>query len=167
MRLLEGSSRNIRVPAVLCVVVVVSFQVRPEAQRGTPTTHAAAIHAFAQSLVNKTLEAHPEADEIGISVPAARACTVVASSDKSDVGETCEADDSAPIRTGKPHVGKEAGDFDVSVPLHDKTGEAVGAVTVRFRKAAGQTNATVTTAATAIADEMARQIPSKATLLGR
>ncbi len=117
--------------------------------------------------MDKTSTAHPETDEIGIAVQDGRHCTVVASTDKSDVGETCEEDDAAPIRTGKPLVGREDGEFDVSVPLHDRADRLVGAVAVRFRKAAGQTDASVTKQAMTIAGEMAKQIPSKAALLGR
>lgn len=153
---------------VLSAIVVVSMgTVSAQSQQAKKPTKDPAPHAFAQTLVDKTLSAHPETDEIGISLQSTRGCTVVASTDKSDVGETCEADDRAPIRTGKPHVGKEAGEFDVSVPLHDKTGAAVGALTVRFKKTAGQTNTSVTDAATAIAKEMAEQIASKAALVGR
>ncbi|MGH9411145.1 MAG: PDC sensor domain-containing protein [Vicinamibacterales bacterium] len=153
---------------VLGVTAVFTFVgLSGNAQETQAKTAQPSAHRFAQTLVDKTLAAHPESDEIGIAVPSGRRCTVVASSDKSDVGETCEADDSAPIRTGKPHVGKEGGEFDVAVPLHDKTGAPVGAVTVRFKKANGQVNASVTSAAVAIADELAGQIPSKAALLGR
>ena len=161
----EGSKQWL----VLVAVVAVSGigGVSAQTQRAKKPTVQPAVHTFAQTLVEKTLSAHPETDEIGISVQSTRGCSVVASTDKSDVGETCEADDRAPIRTGKPHVGKEAGEFDVSVPLHDKTNTAVGALTVRFKKAAGQTNASVTDAAIAIAKEMAEQIASKASLLAR
>ena len=154
--------------AALAAIVVGSMgAVAAQSQRAKKPATQQAAHPFAQTLVNKTLAAHPETDEIGISVQSARRCTVVASTDKSDVGETCEADDREPISTGKPHVGKEGGEFDVSVPLHDKTDAAVGALTVRFKKAAGQSNASVSEAATAIAKEMAEQIASKAALVGR
>ena len=160
--------RSIRWLAVLGAIAIGSMgAVSAQSPQARKSTTQPVAHPFAQALVDKTLAAHPETDEIGISVQSGRRCTVVASTDKSDVGETCEADDRAPISTGKPHVGKEAGEFDVSVPLHDKTDAAVGALTVRFKKAASQTNASVTDAARAIAKEMADQIASKAALVGR
>lgn len=146
------------------VVLIGVVRVPAHAQEKSSTHNSGATHQFAQNLVNQTLAAHPEADEIGIAVQSSRSCRVVASTDRSDVGEACESDDRAPIETGKPHVGKEGGEFDVSVPLHDKAAAAVGSVTVRFKKAANQTNASVAAAATAIAHEMAQQIPSKAAL---
>jgi hypothetical protein len=138
-----------------------------QSPRHKKAPHSTAAHSFAQQLVQKTLSRHADTDEIGISVSSGSRCTVVASTDKSDVGEACEEDDSAPLRTGRPSVGKEGGEFDVSVPLHDRTGASVGALTDRFKRAAGQTNASVTDAAMAIAKEVAGQIPSKAALVGR
>lgn len=120
--------------------------------------------SFAQKLVEDTHAQHPEATEIGIVTVSARGCRTIASTDKGDIGEKCEADDSAPIRTGKPYVEKEKDGYDVSLPLHDSTGKAIGAVGIEFKLEVGQTKASVTEQAKKIADEMEKQIRSKAAL---
>jgi hypothetical protein len=156
-------SHTLTPPALGSLILLASLVTPVQAQRARPKS----AQPFAQTLVEKTLAAHPETDEIGIAVQSSTACTVVASSDRSDVGETCEEDDRMPIKTGRPSVGKEDGEFDVAVPLRDKTGTPVGAVSIRFKKAAAQSNASVTNEATGIAKEMARQIPSKTALLAQ
>lgn len=120
--------------------------------------------SFAQKLVEETHMRHPEATEIGIVTQSARGCRTIASTDHRDIGEKCESDDSAPMRTGKPSVGKERDGYDVSLPLHDAAGKAIGAVGIEFKLEAGQTKAGVLTKARAIAGEMEKQIPSKAAL---
>lgn len=123
--------------------------------------------SFAQKLVEATQAKHPEADEVGISTDTRRGCIGIASTDKSDIGEKCEKDDSEPMRTGKPFVEKEKDGFDVSLPLHDSTGKIIGAVGIGFKSAPGQTEASVTEQAQKIAAEMEAQIPSKAKLFER
>jgi hypothetical protein len=122
---------------------------------------------FAQKLVEATQAKHPESDEIGISANTSRGCIGIASTDKSDIGGKCEKEDSEPMRTGKPVVEKEKDGFDVSLPLHDSTGNIIGAVGVGFKSAPGQTEASVTEQAQRIASEMEAQIPSKAKLFER
>jgi cell division septation protein DedD len=128
---------------------------------------APAGKSFAQKLVEATQAKHPEADEVGISAVTRRGCFGIASTDKSDIGEKCEKDDSEPMRTGKPFVEKEKDGFDVSLPLHDSTGKIIGAVGIGFKPAPGQTEASVTEQAQKIAAEMEAQIPSKAKLFER
>jgi hypothetical protein len=64
-------------------------------------------------------------------------------------------------------VEKEKDGFDVSLPLHDSTGQLIGVVGIGFKAAAGQTEASVTEEAHKIASEMELQIPSKAKLFER
>jgi hypothetical protein len=153
--------------AVGVVAAVLGFLMAGLRAQARPTGPARAAPSFAQRLVETTLVAHPEVDEVGIAAALSRGCTVIASTDANDRGAKCEADDSAPIRTGKPFVGKEGGEFDVSLPLHDRSGRPVGAVGIRLKAAPGQTQATAVTQARAIARAMAAQISSKAALLGR
>src|SRR5487761_140496 len=120
--------------------------------------------SMAQKLVEDTHAQHPEATEIGIVTVSAKGCRTIASTDKGDIGEKCERDDSAPIRTGKVSVGKESDGYDVSMPQHDSTGKAIGAVGIEFKVEAGQTKASVTAQAKKIAGEMEKQISSKAAL---
>src|SRR5579864_2698204 len=118
----------------------------------------------AQKLVEDTHAQHPEATEIGIVTVSAKGCRTIASTDKGDVGEKCESDDSAPMKTGKPYAEKEKDGYDISLPLHDATGMAIGAVGIEFKLEAGQTAANMIEKAKRIAGEMEKQIPSKAAL---
>src|SRR5487761_834548 len=120
--------------------------------------------SFAQKLVEQTHAQHPEATEIGIVTVSARGCRTIASTDSKDIGEKCEAEDSAPMKTGKPYVEKEKDGYDISLPLHDAAGKVIGAVGIEFKLEAGQTAANMTEKAEQIAGEMEKQIPSKAAL---
>jgi len=135
----------------------------------TGTAHAATNHhpILAQTLVEHTLAMHEEATEIGISVRTSRGCRSIASTDSGDIGEKCEREDIAVMRTRKPVAQKESDGFDVTVPLQDAAGGFVGAVGIEFGLKPGQTTASVITQAEAIAKEMASQIPSKASLSRR
>ncbi len=121
--------------------------------------------SFAQKLVDAARARHPEADEIGILAMTAKGCYGIASTDKSDIGERCEADDMGPMKTGKPSVDKEGRGFDVSVLLHDATGKTVGVLAVGFKGAPGRTTTTVKRITARMESEMAAKISSKAMLL--
>lgn len=120
---------------------------------------------LAQQIVDSAQAQHPEADEIGILVETPMGCYGIASTDRSDVGEKCEADDIGPLNTGKPSVEKEGSGFDVSVLLHDAAGRTAGVLTVGFEGGHGRTEASVREMVEKIEAEMAPKIPSKAKLL--
>lgn len=143
--------------AALALFLVPSFA-NAQQKTARPTT-------MAQKLVNETHAKHPEANEIGIAVTGAKGCSNIASTDKGDIGEKCEKDDSEPIRTGKPYIEKEKNSFDVSLPLHDLSGKLVGSVGIEIAPKAGQTEHDVVQQAQKIAAEMESGIPSKASLL--
>lgn len=120
---------------------------------------------LAQKIVDDAHTKHPEASEIGIAIIGAHGCSTIASTDKRDVGEKCEKDDSEPMKTGKPFVEKEENNFDVSLPLHDLSGKAVGSVGIEIAPKAGQTEKDAIQQAQNIASEMEKGIPSKASLV--
>jgi hypothetical protein len=122
---------------------------------------------LAQTLVEAAQAAHPEADEIGILVTTSKGCVGIASTDKSDIGEECEAEDIVPMKTGKLSVDKEGTGFDVSVLLHDAAGNTVGVLAVGFKGAPGRTESSVTESTMKIEAEMAARIASKDKLLAR
>ncbi len=122
---------------------------------------------FAQNVVEQAHRAHPEAAEIGISARSARGCRTIASTDPSDIGESCEKDDAAPMQTGKPFVGREGKSYDISLPLHDAKGRLVGSVGIELAPKPGQTESAQVAQAKAIAGEMERRILSKAALFQR
>jgi len=121
--------------------------------------------SLAQRLVDSAQASHPEADEIGILAETSRGCYGIASTDKSDVGERCEAEDIVPMKTGKPSVEREGSGFDVSVLLHDAAGNTVGVLAVGFEGGAGMTEASARKTVESIEARMATSIPSKAKLL--
>lgn len=137
----------------------------PSGAHAQARTTAQAGRTFAQKLVEAAQARHPEADEIGILANTDKGCFSIASTDKSDIGERCEADDIRPMKTGKPSVGKEGDGFDVSVLLHDATGKTIGVLAVGFKGAPGRTEASVRKIAERMAAEMAARIPSKKKLL--
>jgi hypothetical protein len=143
-------------PVLLIIIWALPISGQTKAHTGT---------SFAQKLVETTLAKHPESDEISISANTSRGCIGIASTDKSDIGAKCEKEDSEPMRTGKAVVEKEKDGFDVSLPLHDATGNVIGALGVGFKSAPGQTEASVKELAMKIAAEMEAQIPTKATLI--
>lgn len=149
--------------ALLAIALFANSQpVFARSQKSSRTTKI-----FAQELVEATHAKHPEADEIGISAVTSGGCVGIASTDKSDIGEKCEKDDSEPMRTGKPFVEKERDGFDVSLPLHDSSGKVIGSVGIGFKTARGQTRDSVTEEARKIASEIEVQIPSKGSLFKR
>lgn len=151
--------RVLRIAGIAALGVCFSSAMTP-AQTSTQGTKT-----MAQKLVEDTHAQHPEATEIGIVTLSARGCRTMASTDRKDIGEKCEAEDSAPIKTGKPYVEKEKDGYDISLPLHDAAGKAIGAVSIEFKLEAGQTAAKMTEKAEQIAGEMEKQIPSKAALM--
>lgn len=121
-------------------------------------------HAFAQKLVDQLQAAHPEFSEIGISaIIAGSGCQGIASTDKSDIGEKCEADDAAPIRTGRESIGSEGKNLDISLPVHDASGKLVGAVGIETAPGADR-EATLRKVRAAV-HAMEKQISSHAQLI--
>lgn len=147
-----------KVLTLVVTCLAVSFALSAGAipqERGTP---------LAQKLVNETHAKHPEANEIGIATIGAKGCTTIASTDKSDIGEKCEAEDSGPIHTGKSHVEKEGKNLDVTLPLHDQSGTIVGSVGIELAPQSGEAQTDVVKRAQEIAKGMEAAIPSKASL---
>lgn len=68
------------------------------------------------------------------------------------------------MQTGKPFVEKEKDGFDVSLPLQDMSGKVVGSVGIEIAPKAGQTQEDALQQAQAIASEIEKGIPSKASL---
>ncbi len=148
--------------SVLALVAFVGLRPCPVSAQAAQT-----LKSFAQKLVDAAHAQHPEVDEIGIMTTTRRGCIGIASTDTSDIGEKCEADDVQPMKTGKPSVGKEEGGFDVSVPLHDAKGRTIGVLGVGFKPTPGQTEASAIAEAGKIEAQMAARISSKARLFTR
>src|SRR5690349_18469547 len=65
----------------------------------------AMAQTLAQRLVREMVEQHPDIlSALEIAITGAKGCVTVASTDPKDVGEKCDADELAPMRTGEPDV---------------------------------------------------------------
>ncbi|HXR97127.1 MAG TPA: PDC sensor domain-containing protein [Terriglobales bacterium] len=126
---------------------------------------AATPHPFAQSLVKALHTAHPELEEIGIAVRLPQGCRSIASTDPSDVGEKCESEDLKPMQSDQPVVQPEGKELDLSMPLHDASGNLIGTIGIELIPPAGETRADTERRIRAIVVEVEKKIPSKAKLI--
>jgi len=106
---------------------------------------------FAQKLVETAVAKHHELSGVELSAtpPGGHKCLTIASIETKDllpggrravIGEKCDEDEFAAMRTGRPFAEKEEDGFDVTVPLHDATGKLIGAVGMGFKPEPGQRN---------------------------
>lgn len=126
---------------------------------------AAKEKIFAQALAEQALAKHPEISGIELAVRSSTGCLTVAASDPKDIGEKCDKDELEPMRTGKPSVEKEKDGFDVTLAIHDRTGEVIGTVGMDFKAKPGQQRSSVIEAAEKIRQELEAEIPSLPRLL--
>jgi len=108
---------------------------------------------FAQKLVETAVAKHPELSsmELAVTPPGGQNCLTIASTEAKDLGEKCDEDEFAAMRTGKPFAEKEEDGFDITVPLHDATGKLIGTVGLDFKPKPGQQETGVIEQATRIA----------------
>jgi len=117
----------------------------------------------AQQLVDSAVKKN--ADVAGLEVsstPAGKTtCVTIAATEAKDLGEKCDEDEFAALKTGKPHVEKEADGYDVTAPLHDASGKLVGTIGIDFKLQSGQTDASILQRTSEILKELEQQIRSK------
>jgi hypothetical protein len=120
----------------------------------------------AQNLVDLTAQKHSEITSLEISAApeGQEQCSTIAATQAKDLGEKCDEDEAAALKTMEPVVEKEPDGFDVTAPLHDANGKLVGALGIDFKPQAGQTKADIVKRTTKLLKEMEPQIPSKAFL---
>src|SRR5262245_40236845 len=132
---------------------------------------SASGQTLAQHLVRDMVAKHSEVlSAMELAVLSGNRCATVASTDPKDVGEKCDADEKAPIRTGQPDVdapSKEDPVYDITQALHDASGNLVGAVGMDIKPSAGKDRAAVVAVARELLRELEAQIPSKAKLVER
>ena len=156
----KGMFRAVLVSAILVALGLVSTPSPASKRRQAPK-----LKIFAQRLVEQTLAKHPEVSGIELSIRSSTGCSTIAASDRKDIGERCDQDELEPIRTGKPWVEEESDGFDITLSLHDTTGQLIGAVGMDFKPKAGQRRSSVLDSAEKIRQELEAQIPSQAKLL--
>ena len=95
----------------------------------------------AQKLVDRIAFKHPEISELEIST--AREghgdCETIAASKSKQIGEKCDEDEAAALRTLAPVIEEEPDEFDVTAPLHDAKGKLIGTLGIDFRPGVGKT----------------------------
>jgi len=120
-----------------------------------------------KKLVTETLAAHPELTgvEIAATPPGKAHCITIASTEIKGIGEKCDKDEFAAMKTNKPfverenEVGKEV--YDVTIPIHDSTGKVIATAGLDFKPEPNQTNDRITQRSLQIAGELDAKLPSK------
>jgi hypothetical protein len=118
---------------------------------------------FAQTLVEKTLSKHPDLAGVGLATAPAqgKGCVTIADTDAKELGEKCDKDELAVMKTGKSTVEKESDAYDVTLPLH-AGGVTIGIIAMDFKL--NEPEAGILDRAKAIAKEVEAQIPEKSKL---
>ncbi len=135
---------------------------------GSPSAPQSQIQA--QWLVNELAKKHPDLVRVGLHVtpPGSSENIIVASNVAAKLGQKSDPEDLTAMKTGRPVVLMEGGNFDVTLPLHDASGKVIGAIGLTLKPATGETRiekrSDATRRARAIARELERQTPSKDSL---
>jgi hypothetical protein len=121
-----------------------------------------------QELIVAFLAAHADSLEaIELAVISGHGCKTVAATHTEDVGEACDADERAAMKSGKPYVeapSKADPIYDITQALHDRNGTLIGAVGMDLKPSIGN-RAAVVARAQALLRELEAQVPSAAKLL--
>ena len=120
----------------------------------------------AQRLVDEFARKHLDLVRIGLHVtpPNSNDNIIVACNLSERIGRKSDPEDLETMRTRKPVVLKEEGNFDVTLPLHTVSGEIIGALGLTFKPHGDEREATAVERARKMASELEKAIPSKAKL---
>ena len=122
----------------------------------------------AQHLVDLTAQRHPEITGLELSVNHGQeGCVTIAATQAKDLGEKCDDDEAAALKTLKPFVEHEPDGFDVTAPLHNARGNLIGTLGIDFKPQARQTNASILKLTSGLLREIEQKIPSKEFLSAR
>jgi hypothetical protein len=122
---------------------------------------------FAQKLVEDTLAVHSEIESLELSAtpPNKTDCVTIASNDPKEIGEKCDKEDVAVMKTNAPFVEKETEKgkkiFAVTLPIHDRSGHIIGTAGIDFRCDSESQEAKITERAKQIGMELEVQLTSK------
>ncbi len=125
---------------------------------------------FAQKIVTETLAAHAELAgfELAATPPGKDQCVTIASNEAKGIGEKCDKDEFAALKTNKPFVEKEKENgkevYDVTIPIHDNKGKIIATAGMDFKPEPGQTAAQITERSLQIAKEIEARIKTKESL---
>jgi hypothetical protein len=122
---------------------------------------------YAQQLVDQMVARHADVKSVELALLSTKGCATVAATAAEDIGEACDSDENAPMKTGKPYVEMPTKDdpvYDITQALHDASGRLIGAVGMDIAPT-GRGRKAVVAQAKAVLREMERLIPSKEKLL--
>ncbi|MGH9713055.1 MAG: family 16 glycoside hydrolase [Candidatus Acidiferrales bacterium] len=117
---------------------------------------------YAQQLVNELVARHPELVRIGMHVtpPNKPDNIIVACNVPERIGRKSDLEDLKAMNSGQPVVMKEGENFDVTLPLHDAVGKAIGAIGLTFRPLPGEQDKDAVRRAQVMAHEIEKLITS-------
>ncbi len=96
--------------------------------------------------------------------PKASANIIVASNVAAKIGQKSDPEDLKAMRTGRPVVLREEGNFDVTLPLHTASGKIIGALGLTFKPRGEEQESSAVGRATKMARELEKHITSEAKL---
>ena len=121
---------------------------------------------YAQRLVDELGARHPELVRIGMHVrpPNKSDNIIIACNVFERIGRKSDPEDLKAMKSGQPVVLKEDGNIDVTLPLHDAAGKAIGAIGLTFKPLPGEQSEGAARRAQAIAHEIEMRIASTSQL---
>jgi hypothetical protein len=124
---------------------------------------------LAQKLLDESMGAHPELQKMGLHVvsPAGNASAIIASNYPNKIGKKSSEGDLSVVHSGKPTVKKVSEPtpfYDLALPLHDATGNAIGMIVMELRGPAAKNESDALQQAESITAAIQKQIPSKGAL---
>jgi hypothetical protein len=127
----------------------------------------AAKEPFAQTLVRETMQGHPRLVGLRIYGLATNehGTTIVASTDEKEIGKAGSKTEQECIEKGGTYFGRGKEIVLVTMPLHDRNGETVGAVGVTMTTFFGQTEKNALARALPIVKSMEMRVSSATELL--
>ena len=154
--MIEPNREAIRILAVLSVLLLPGY-----ATAGT--RHGKHPNIYAQRIVDRMVAQNPEVKSVELSVLSNKGCATLAATAAEDIGEACDSDENAPMKTGKPYVEaptKNDPVYNITQALHDASGRLIGAVGMDIAPAHRSPQAVIAQAMTVLR-EMEQLIPSK------
>jgi 3-keto-disaccharide hydrolase len=133
---------------------------------GGAKSSASQAKIVAQKLVDELVAKYPDLVRIGLHLtpPNHADNIIVACNIAARIGQKSDPEDLKVMRTGKPVVLREEGNFDITLPLHTASGKVIGAVGLTFKPQAGEQDSRAVERARKMAAELEKQAASKAKL---
>jgi hypothetical protein len=132
-----------------------------------PYTPKFAANTHAQALVDATIAAHPEILILAIhATPPGSKTNVILGSSIGRIGKAADEDDLRVVEKGETNreVNETGKRFEAELPLNDAKGKRIGALGVVYAYKDGDDKEALVAKAVKVRDELARQIPTPASL---